>query len=527
MPGMCTAVDRILSASKNHETVLVHGDYDVDGISATAILLRALKKIGIDCRYFIPNRMEHGYGFKPLAVQKAKEMGATLLITVDCGISSFDAASCCRQEGIDVIITDHHEPLSSRQPVVSSEESRDRTGDCQHSPADFLLPDALAVINPKLSTQNPRLSVLSGAGVALKVVHALSIKLDSRLSIQEVLDLAALGTLGDVVPLTEENRVIVREGLKEMENSSQPGIQALRWVSRTEGRELKTGLILFTLIPRINAAGRIADPNTVIKLFLTDSADEAAELAQWLNSLNSERQDIEEVVYQQALDILRSRGISPVIVLASEGWHRGVIGIVASRIAEKFCRPVCIFSKEGTLARGSARSIPSFDIYQALTHCSPFLMHFGGHRQAAGMELNAEAIPMFERCINRFAEETLSDEDYVPNLAIDADVSLADIGFPLTRELAMLEPFGCGNPEPLLGARGLEVLYPRILKNSHLKMRLRQNNRSLDAIGFDMAAFFEKLEDSPVIDAAFIPKVNEWEGVKSLQLNLRALRPSQ
>jgi single-stranded-DNA-specific exonuclease len=290
---------------------------------------------------------------------------------------------------------------------------------------------------------------------------------------------------------------------------------------------LKTGTILFTLIPRINAAGRVADPHDVIKLFLTDSDDEAAKLAGWLNSLNSERQEIEEMVYQQALSILHSRGVSPVVVLASEGWHRGVIGIVASRIAEKFYRPTCIFSIEGNMARGSARSIPSFNIYNALTQCSTSLVDFGGHSQAAGLELNAEDIPLFERCINRFAEETLSDDDYVPNLEIDADVTLADIGFPLTRELAKLEPFGCGNPEPILGARGLEVLYPRILKNSHLKMKLRQKNRSLDAIGFDMAAFFEKLEDSPVIDAAFIPRVNEWEGVTNLQLDLRALRPSQ
>ncbi|MEW6052353.1 MAG: single-stranded-DNA-specific exonuclease RecJ [Nitrospirota bacterium] len=515
IPGMRTAVERILAASRNGERVLVHGDYDVDGLSATAIVHGALKATGIDSVYFIPDRMSQGYGFKPSSVAKAKQVGASLIITVDCGITAFDAADECRRARIDLIITDHHEPHVRKEPKHAKR------------PESVAIPDAVAVVNPKTTGPASRNTNLSGAGIAFKLVQALSMTHSAQFSAYAFLDLAALGTIADVVPLTDENRLIVKEGLKLLEKGTRPGIQALRNISGIKGKGIRTGLLLFTIIPRINAAGRIADSRDVVKLFLSEDEDESAALSVWMDSLNAKRQMIEENVYQEALGMLKKRGIPRVIVLAAEAWHRGVIGIVASRIAEEFCRPAFIISIEGDHARGSARSIPSFDICRALAGCDAVLKGFGGHKQAAGLELDTVNIPLFEKYINSIAEEAFSENECVPVLEIDAYVDLEDVSFSLTKEMEMLEPFGAGNSEPLFGSKGLEILSPKIVKNNHLKMKLRQRRRTIHAIGFDMAGVLSTLEDSPLVDAVFTPMVNEWNRSRTLQLNLRALRPSK
>jgi single-stranded-DNA-specific exonuclease len=523
--GMRKAVDRIMAASKRDEKVLVHGDYDVDGLSATAIILKALKILGIDSHYFIPNRMEHGYGFNLSSVTKAKQIGATLIITVDCGITSFETAALCKKEGVDVLITDHHEPLRNEKWEMGNGKSEISSRFQVHS-SQFLLPDALAVINPKISNPQSPISHLSGAGIAFKLAQALTTTHDSRLTIHDFLDLAALGTMADVVPMTGENRLIVKEGLRLIDNGTCQGLKALKKIAGIEGKRLKPGLLSFTIIPRINAAGRISDSHDVVKLLLTDSEDEAIEISLWLDKLNGERQQIEEEVYQEALQQLNSKGVRPVIVLSSEGWHKGVVGIVASRIAEAFCRPTFILSIEGNIAKGSARSIPTVDIYKTLAGCREFLTGYGGHKQAAGLILESKNISPFEEGINRIVHETLTDKDFIPSLEIDADVNFSDINFNLTNEFEMLEPFGFGNPEPLLGSKKLEVLYPRIVGSNHLKMKLRQRGQSIDTIGFDLGAFFERLEVSTTVDAVFTPLINEWEGVRCLQLNLKAFRPS-
>jgi single-stranded-DNA-specific exonuclease len=368
----------------------------------------------------------------------------------------------------------------------------------------------------------------------LKLVHALSTVYSSRFALQEFFDLAALGTIADVVSLTVENRLMVKEGLMLMENGTRLGLQALKKVSGIGERGLTPRLLAFTLIPRMNAAGRVADACRVVDLLLTDSEDEATQLASWLHQLNAERQRIEEEVHREALDQIQKKEIGPVIVLSSEKWHRGVIGIVASRITENFCRPTCIISKEGDIARGSARSIPSFHLYKALSGCSEFLTRFGGHEMAAGFELSTEHIDAFEACMIRTAQKTCSGEDVTPLLKIDAEVDFSEIHFGLTKEFEMLEPFGFGNPEPLLGSRGLEILFPRIVKKNHLKMKLRQKNHALEAIGFDMATAYNTLllngepdaAESKTVDAVFTPFINEWEGSRYLQLNLKAIRPS-
>ncbi len=514
--GMQRAVERISVAAKTGEKVLVHGDYDVDGLTATAILVRALRMIGIDCDYFIPNRMAQGYGFKSSSVVRARQAGATLVITVDCGITSFEAATLCKQEGIDLIITDHHEPATDHQ------------SDNKHVTANNdTLPDAVAVVNPKLSGRATPASHLSGAGVALKLAHALSLSHNERISIDEFLDLAALGTMADIVPLTGENRCIVKEGLRMINNGTRPGLRALIDVSGLGGKTMRTGLLVFTLAPRINAAGRIDDANAVVRLLLTDSAEEAFDISLLLDKQNSERQRIEKEVHREALDQLKRKGISPVIVLGDKGWHQGVIGIAASRITEEFHRPVILLSFDGEVARGSARSIPAFDINRALSSCKDLLRAFGGHKQAAGLELEVKNISSFEERMNSSAREALTDNDFVPLLEIDAQVEFSEITFNLTQELETLEPFGYGNPEPLLGSKGLEVVSPRIVKDNHLKMKLRQKSQSIDAIGFDMASWYENLRGDSAVDAVFTPSINEWEESRYLQLHLKALRPSR
>ncbi len=525
IPGIKIAVDRIMEASKRGERALVHGDYDADGLTATAIMVHTLRILGLDVHYFIPNRITHGYGFNPASVKIARELGATLIITVDCGITSFDATALCKKEGIDVIITDHHEPVTPLIPPLVRGELK----------GGFLLPDALAVINPKLSANSSLLtrhSSLSGAGIAFKIAQAIDSELPTPNS-ELLLDLAAIGTMADVVPITGENRIIVKEGLRLIENETRVGLKALKKVSGIDRKGLKSSLLSFTMIPRINAAGRVSDANDVIRLLLTDSEDEALELASRLDKLNSERQQIEEMVYQEAISSLNNKDVKAAIVLSGERWHQGVIGIVASRIAEAFYRPVFIISIDGSVAKGSARSIPPFDIYKGLTGCRELLTGFGGHKQAAGFKLHPEDILSFEEKINRIVNETLTDEDFIPTLEIDAEVNLSNIDYSLVRELELLEPLGTGNPEPLLGSKRLEVLSPRTVGNNHLKMKLRQGGHYIDTIGFDMSSFFDTLLNiapdstgSTTIDVVFTPSINEWEGGKYLQLSLKAFRPS-
>jgi single-stranded-DNA-specific exonuclease len=521
LPDMQKAVQRIRTASERGEKVLVHGDYDADGLTATTIVVKALKMLGIECDFFIPNRMVHGYGFTVASVQEAKSRGASLIITVDCGITSFEAVSQGKNEGIDVIITDHHEP----KKIQPSTPKSATTKTVQTQPHEFSLPEAFAVVNPKTAIHSPAVN-LSGAGVALKLAQALLIDHGSEDIMSRFFDLAALGTIADVVPLTGENRMIVKEGLDMIGHGTNTGLLALKNVAGIKGKYLKPGRLLFSVIPRINAPGRISDARSVITLLSTDSEDEAMDIASWLDQQNSERQRIEETVYQEALTVLEQKGITPFIVLSAEGWHKGVIGIVASRIAETFTRPVIILSIEGDTARGSARSIPSVDIYDALSACRDCLSRFGGHKQAAGLELRSQDIPLFEDSLNRAVVDLLADQDFTPALHIDAHIDLSDVSFRLLKEFVLLEPFGTGNPEPLLGSKNLEAIDPRVVGNGHLKMKLKQKQNALDTIGFNMASYMSTLESSYKIDVVFTPFINEWNGSKQLNLNLKALRPS-
>lgn len=507
LPQLKIATERMRIAKRNGERVLVHGDYDADGVTATAIMVEGLREYGLDVHFFIPDRLQHGYGFGFAGVEKAESLGAGLIVTVDCGISSFEAAAAAHARGIDVIITDHHEPVR--------EEGK---GVC--------LPGAIAVVNPKAAECPPEMAHLSGAGVALKFIQALfGNNIDA---IYRFLDLAALGTAADVVPLRDDNRIIVREGMKVLQSGRRVGLKALRQAAGIRTDSVKTSSLNYSLIPRINAAGRIANAADVVRLLITGSEGEAAQLAGWMNGLNTRRQEIEESVYREALEMANAMDAGDgALVIASEGWHVGVIGIVASKIAERFYRPTIILSVQGDMAKGSGRSIPPFDLYAGLARCKDVLARFGGHRQAAGLSLKTADIGHFRSLFCRQVREHLSEEDFQPVLFIDSAVRISDISIGLVEELARMEPFGYSNEEPVFGSRGLEVVQPRIVGTRHLKMRLRQSGSKIDSIGFDFAPMMDAVEESGMIDAAFVPTINEWDGARFLQLNLKAIRPSK
>lgn len=514
LPGMAKAVRRIADAVQSGERIFIHGDYDADGVTATAIVMDALKKLGSEPRYHIPARA-FGYGLGSEGIKKAKESKASLIITVDCGITSFEAVSAANSIGIDVIVTDHHEPV------------RDTTS---ANPAGrFVLPDAFTVVNPKLEQGTWPSADLSGAGVAFKLAQALlGNSLDNVL---ELIDLAALGTAADVVPVVGDNRIILKEGLKLIQSGVRPGIKALKEVAGIKPGSMRATALHFMLIPRINAAGRIADANDVVKLLLTDSDDEAMRLAEWLNGLNVRRQEIGESVFSEAMDMLQASGIGPegtgAIVVCKEGWHRGVLGIVAAKMTEAFYRPSFILSVEAGVARGSARSIPSFDIYHGLSRCNELLRTFGGHKQAAGLSLSSGDIDSFRDMISRLVLETVAEDDMVPVLRIDAPLKLSDVTADFVREITCLEPFGYGNEEPVFGAKRLEIVQSRIVGNNHLKMYLKQNGKGIDSIGFDLGGMLDEVGPGAMVDAAFVPMMNEWDGGRNLQLNLKSVRESE
>jgi len=523
--GMKEAIERIKTARQLGQKVLVHGDYDADGLTATAITVSALRTAGLDAGYFIPHRMFHGYGFNAAGVEAAQKAGARLIITVDCGIGSFEAADRARELGIDVIITDHHEPTQKKGARGKGQEA----GGSEQDLIEFEVPKAVAVINPKCSPQTSDLAILSGAGIAFKLAQAMAADSELRISHDDLfplLDLAALGTVADVVPLLGENRIMIRDAMPYIQSGSRRGLQALKQAAGLDGRQIKAGLLSYTLVPRINAAGRIAEAHDVVRLLLSEEEHEAYELAAWLDRMNGERQRVEETVFQGALAQLKGSDTEAVIVLAHKTWHQGVLGIVASKLAEAFHLPAFIFSLEDGIAKGSARSIPAFDICRGLGQCRDLLISFGGHKQAAGVKLRASDLPAFEQRMKEIFRRDTAGEETEPVMEIHAPVKLAEVNSALMKELEMLEPLGYGNPEPLFGAKNLEVIGPKIVGSRHLKMKMKNGPFSLDAIGFDMGGLIDDLIPSAPYDAAFTPAYNEWNGGRYLQLLLKGLRPS-
>ena len=463
-------VERILGAIDRGERIAVHGDYDVDGVTSTVMLRRLIGLLGGDVIHFIPDRMRDGYGLQPEGINRLHSLGVHVVLSVDCGIRSHDAAERARELGVDLIITDHHEPESS-------------------------LPGALAVINPRRPDCQYPDKDLAGAGVALKFAQALCLRTDRTRWVPALLKLAAIGTIADVAPLRGENRVIAKVGLDQLTKGPHTiGLQALLDVSGISGKRIGSHEIGFSLAPRVNAAGRMSTPDLATRLLLvvdTKMAREAKELADRLDAENSRRRTEEIEILRDARRRLAkdpSIGSNKVLVVWGEGWHRGVIGIVASKLVEEFFKPTIILSVADGVAHGSGRSIPGFDLLDALDHCKDLFERHGGHRQAAGILMGEENLHDFSCRIGAYAHNKLNSTDLTPKLTIDAPLRLPEITDQLLEGLESLEPFGSGNPRPIFKADAVEIVAgPRMLKKEHLKMTVQQDHRRFRAVAWRAA----------------------------------------
>jgi single-stranded-DNA-specific exonuclease len=511
--GMTHAVERLLQAIRQQEMLAIYGDYDVDGVTATALLVTFFRELGLDVPYYIPDRSHEGYGLNTAAMHELARRGVRVLITVDCGITAVEEIAVARELGIDTIITDHHQPPE-------------------------ILPDAWALLNPHQVTCRYPNKYLCGVGVVFKLITALRAALraanlftDRLPNLKRHLDLVTLGTIADVTPLRDENRVLVAYGLRELEHSRKPGLQALRRVSQREGKPANAGEVGFQLAPRLNASGRLGSASNSVALLTTADSHAAAQLAQQLDAINQQRQALQRSIEQAVQDrIARQYDNQPpaAIVLADAAWHHGVVGIVAARIAETFHRPTLLLQIQDGVARGSGRSIPAFDLYLGLQHCAEWLQRFGGHKYAAGLTMDAAYLPHLQEALIRFADDHLSPDDLQPTLHLDATVQLDVMTHAFIEQLGALAPHGAGNPLPLFSAHGVRMASPlRRLgqQGQHAKFRVSQNGISLDVIAFQQAKHISTLPPDALFDIAFTPTLNTWQGRCDVQLQLRAIRP--
>ncbi|NTW04878.1 MAG: single-stranded-DNA-specific exonuclease RecJ [Peptococcaceae bacterium] len=509
MADMDRAVARLKLALDKQQKILIYGDYDADGITASALLVKAIGRLGGLVNYYIPDRIEEGYGLHLGALTKAGEQGCELVVTVDCGISALETVRLNRlNNGPDIIITDHHEPLE-------------------------VLPEAISVLNPKRKDCNYPFKTLAGVGVALKLVQALYSVSDQEDSDgwKDFFDLACLGTVADIVPLNGENRIIVKYGLEAIANTDRVGICELMRVSGVKPEQLDTRKLGFALVPRINAAGRVGDPSQAVRLLLTEDGNEAVELALLLHRNNQERQRIESLVLADAMGILDAEpGLSEgqAIVLASEKWHSGVVGIVSSRLVDRYFKPVLLIALEENEGKGSGRSIPGIHLYQAISHCGEYLSRFGGHAQAVGFSISPDKIESFRNALNNYLIETTDSAAFIPGINFDAEVSLDEVDDLLVQEISKLEPFGHCNPDPVLACSNISVLSCReIGKNGgHLKMVIGEKGLTMDGVGFKMADCLDEISSASLVDLAFIPSINQWQGRSSIQLEIKLIRES-
>ncbi len=511
LADMRVAVDRIFGAIARKERIAIHGDYDVDGITSTVILRRALELLGADVVHFIPERLRDGYGLQPIAIERLHADGVALVVSVDCGIRGADAALRARELGVDLIITDHHEP-------------------------DAELPAALAVINPKRRDCSYPDKYLAGVGVALKLVQALCRQANRDAWLPGFIKIAAIGTLADVVPLVGENRVIAKIGLDLLTRGPHKvGLRSLIDVCGLTGKTIDSYHIGFMLAPRVNAAGRMSTPDIATRLLLAaDEAmgEEVRQLAAQLDGENVRRQEEEAQILAAARKVVQTDpdvGARSVLVVAGEGWHRGVIGIVASKLVDAFYRPAIVLSLDGEVAHGSCRSIPRFDMLAALERCAHLFLRFGGHKQAAGLTMDTTRVREFRRAINDVADETLGPDDLMPRLRIDADLTFRGITGGVAAGIASLAPFGAGNPRPVFAARRVEIIDgPRTLKERHLKMALKQDGRIFRAVAWRAAERHDYVtEHKAALDVAFSLEQNQYNGETYVELTLADLRQSE
>jgi single-stranded-DNA-specific exonuclease len=508
LTDMAPAVDRILAAIARRERIAIHGDYDVDGVTSTVILRRALELLGADVIHFIPERLRDGYGLQAASLDRLHADGVRLVISVDCGIRADEAARHATALGLELIITDHHEPNAT-------------------------LPRALAVINPKRHDCTYPDKNLAGVGVALKLVHALCTRSGRTAWLPAFVKIAAIGTLADVVPLTGENRIIAKLGLGMLSTGPHKiGLRALLDACGLTGKAIDSYHIGFVLGPRVNAAGRMSTPDIAARLLLASDetmAEEARALAEQLNTENLRRQKEEaEIVAEarKAVDTDLDVGSRTVIVVAGERWHRGVIGIVASKLVDAFHRPAIVLSIDGDVAHGSCRSIPAFDMLGALESCADVMTKFGGHKQAAGVTMEASRIRELRARVNDYADERLQPDDLRPRLWIDGAITFRSITPQVMSELAALAPFGAGNPCPMFRTSRVEIVDgPRLIKDRHLKMAFRQEGRVMRGIAWRAAERERFVTDHRgAIDLAFSVEEDTWNGERYLQLSVADFR---
>lgn len=504
MRGMAAAAGRIAEAIERGELIAVYGDFDVDGITAVALLTQAIKAMGGRIRPYIPHRAREGYGLNNLAISQLVADGVTLLITVDCGIANYAEVAEANRLGLDVIVTDHHHP-------------------------PMLLPPALAIVNPRQLDCAYPFKGLVGVGIAFKVVQALARygKRPAGLRGRDLLDLVALGTVADMGPLHDENRVLVRAGLIALNESSRPGVLALVAAAGLSPGMIDSGAIAFALAPRLNAAGRLADARRAYELLLADERMKADLLAAELNTTNRERQALTRQLYAMAETMVMQSGRTehPLIVVSHPGFNAGVIGLVAARLVETYHRPVIVIEQGEETSRGSARSIPGFSIIDLFDQCADLFVRYGGHAAAAGFTISTNQITALEQRLLALGSQHLSAEQLVPRLLIDATVPLSDLSWELYTTLCQLEPFGQGNPQPVFMTPNVTVIDPQpTTDGNHLRMRVRVGQTSFEAIGFHFGRFADALRRHPNIDLAYQLTVDEWNGQRRLRLLVRDFR---
>lgn len=502
MPDMEKAVNRILKSINDKEKVMIYGDYDVDGITSITVLKKFLQARGLETGFYIPNRLNEGYGLNKNAIKKIADEGYSLIITVDCGISCIDEIKYAYELGMEVIVTDHHEPLDE-------------------------LPNALAIIDCKRKDSKYPFNSLAGVGVAFKLSQALAKKLElDEKEYLKYLDIVCVGTISDIVPLVDENRVIAKLGLKLVEVTKNLGLKSLLMTSGY--KEINSNTISFGIAPRINACGRMGFEEDALNLFLNEDKNNVLSITDKLNSYNKERQEIEKRIFDDVISKIEKEKLDEknAIVVAGEGWHHGVIGIVASKITDLYFKPTILICLEDGKGKGSGRSVPGFDLHDALCKCSDYLDKYGGHEMAVGLSLDWKNVQKFAEKFEKIAKEEHTEE-IVSIVKIDKEIKLKDIDTKTVKELSRLEPFGEANKTPIFIYKNLKIDSIRALsEGKHLKLTLKDGNTVINAIGFNMGNLAGEYLMGDKIDVLGVLEINTFNGVDNVQINLRDIRKS-
>lgn len=497
MEDMEKAVARIQKAIDNKEKVVIYGDYDVDGITSITVLKKYFKDLGLEVGTYLPNRLDEGYGLNTTAIDKIVEQQISLIITVDCGISAISEIDYANSKGVEVIVTDHHE-------------------------CGEVLPNAIAIVNPKRpNTKYPFLQ-LAGVGVAFKLIQAISMKLNlPEESYLKYIDIVCIGTIADIVPLIDENRIIAKYGLEKFKNTKNVGMKAL--IRKCGFNKIDSGVISFGLSPRINACGRIRDPQKALDLFLVEDENEAQVLAAELDDANIERQNIERKIFENAKEIIENSNIKndPIIVLGNDNWHHGVIGIVASKLVDLYSKPCILVCFEGEEGKSSGRSLPHFDLFNAVSSTADLLERFGGHEMAVGLTIKRENFEEFRKRLIEYTSNKIHGE-YISEITVDAVIKSSDISLDVVEELKKLEPFGEKNPLPIFLYKNMKIEAIRTLSNDrHLKLSLKDNQYVYDAIGFNLGELKNNFLCGNKVDVVHTLEINEFNGVKKIQINIK------